>query len=68
MIKKMTPDQVREAFQIENDFTPEEEAAVKQEIKCGAPRAVDYCASTATLTSPTPNPTRAPRSNRWCEE
>jgi hypothetical protein len=39
MIKKMTPDQVREAFQIENDFTPEEEAAVKQEIKCARARA-----------------------------
>ena len=33
MIKGKTPEQIRQLFNIENDFTPEEEAQIKQENK-----------------------------------
>jgi len=33
MIKGKTPEQIRQMFNIENDFTPEEEAQIKQENK-----------------------------------
>jgi S-phase kinase-associated protein 1 len=31
MIKGQTPEQIRKTFHIQNDFTPEEEAAVRTE-------------------------------------
>lgn len=31
MIKGKTPEQIRQTFNIQNDFTPEEEEAVQQE-------------------------------------
>lgn len=33
LIKNKTPEQIREQFNIENDFTPEEEARVREENK-----------------------------------
>jgi len=33
MIKGKTPEQIRKTFNIQNDFTPEEEEAVRQENK-----------------------------------
>ena len=33
LIKGKTPEEIREMFGIENDFTPEEEQAIKEENK-----------------------------------
>jgi S-phase kinase-associated protein 1 len=33
MIKGKTPEEIRESFGIQNDFTPEEEAQIREENK-----------------------------------
>ena len=37
MIKGKSPEEIRKTFNIKNDFTPEEEAAIREENKCVLP-------------------------------
>jgi len=65
MTKGQTPEQIRQKFGIQNDFTPEDEAAIREENKC-APAAVAARARARAGARPhaPPPPPRLPQGAR----
>ena len=78
MIKGKSPEDVRKSFGIKNDLSPEEEAAIKEEVRCpptappptrNAPPPPSPAPLTTSLLAPLiVRPLAPPAQNKWVEE
>ena len=66
MIKGKSPEQIRALFNIENDFTPEEEEKIREENRYRCCVVLWCFLMFRTLRSPPPSPLN--NAHRWCEE